>query len=313
MTSRAGTRAGVRLETAREIETARLGGRRFWYGVAAGGLCAFIWGVQAVVARRSVLDGLTTADVTVLRFLVAGTVLLPLCVRRRPFPVGELGWRRALALATLAGAPYSLVVVGGVAFAPALHSSVVTFGMIPVVATALTYPVLGEPPRASKLACLGLIVIGLVVFGWSGLRMVQTSAWRGYLLFVVAAAMWAAFSTLSKRWHVDAIGATATIAVLSLVSVPVWTTLLPMHLSGSPWGPIALQAGYMGMIVGVVSMYLYMLAVTLLGSVRASIFVALVPIVTAFVSAVLLAEHPTMPEVVGMIVVVAGVVLSIRS
>jgi hypothetical protein len=36
----------------------------------------------------------------------------------------------------------------------------------------------------------------------------------------VAATMWAAFGTLTKLWHVDAIGGTATIAVLSLVTGP---------------------------------------------------------------------------------------------
>src|SRR5688572_7891409 len=120
--------------------------RRFWLGITAGAICALIWGGQAVVARRSVHDGLTPADVTVLRYLVAGVAVLPLSFRRRPFPVGPLGWRRALALATLAGAPYSLIVVGGVAFAPALHSAVITFGVIPIASTALAYLAFREQP-----------------------------------------------------------------------------------------------------------------------------------------------------------------------
>jgi hypothetical protein len=85
----------------------------------------------------------------------------------------------------------------------------------------------------------------------------HASAWTGYLLFAVAATMWAAFGTLTKLWHVDAIGVTATIAVLSLVTVPVWVPLLPMQLAGARWGMIALQASYMGLLVGVASMYLY--------------------------------------------------------
>src|SRR5438309_2986914 len=287
--------------------------RRFWYGIAAGGLCAVIWGGQAVVARAAVLNGLTTADVTLLRYVVSGAALLPLCLRRRPFPVGQHGWRRALSLVVLAGEPYTLVVVGGVALAPALHSSVVTFGLIPIAATVFAYPAFGEHPSFRKVAHLALIVMGLVVFGWNSLSVGHASAWPGYLLFAVAATMWAAFGTLTKLWHVDAIGVTATVAVLSLVSVPVWVLLLPMHLSGAHWGMIALQAGYMGLLVGVASMYLYTRAIALLGSVRASVFVALVPLVTAFASAPGLAEQPNAPEVVGMIVVVLGVVLSLRS
>jgi drug/metabolite transporter (DMT)-like permease len=66
-------------------------------------------------------------------------------------------------------------------------------------------------------------------------------------------------------------------------------------------------------LVGVASMYLYTRAIALLGSVRASVSVALVPLVTAFASAPVLAEQPHASEVVGMVVVVLGVVLSLRS
>jgi len=69
----------------------------------------------------------------------------------------------------------------------------------------------------------------------------------------------------------------------------------------------------MGLLVGVASMYLYTGAIALLGSVRASVFVALVPLVTALASAPVLAEHPNVSEVVGMVAVVLGVVPSLRS
>src|SRR5260370_8726445 len=81
--------------------------RRFWKGLGLGILCALIWGMQAVVSRRSVLDGLSAADVTILRFLVAGAVLLPVALGVRPIIVGELGWRRALVLTLLAGPPHT--------------------------------------------------------------------------------------------------------------------------------------------------------------------------------------------------------------
>jgi drug/metabolite transporter (DMT)-like permease len=43
------------------------------------------------------------------------------------------------------------------------------------------------------------------------------------------------------------------------------------------------------------------------------VFVALVPLVTSFASAPLIAEQPNVSEVAGMIVVVLGVALSLRS
>jgi drug/metabolite transporter (DMT)-like permease len=136
----------------------------FWKGIGLGVLCALIWGVQAVVSRRSVIDGLSASDVTILRFIVASLVLFPVTLGMRPIPVGELGWRRALVLTTLAGAPYTLILVGGAAFAPALHNAVITPGLIPVMAVLLGFLVLGQRPGVMKLAGIGLILAGIPLF-----------------------------------------------------------------------------------------------------------------------------------------------------
>ena len=50
---------------------AALARRRLLLGLGCGLLTSLIWGVQAVVSRQSVADGLTAADVTILRFAIA--------------------------------------------------------------------------------------------------------------------------------------------------------------------------------------------------------------------------------------------------
>jgi drug/metabolite transporter (DMT)-like permease len=287
----------------------------FWKGLGLGLLCALIWGVQAVVSRRSVLDGLSAADVTILRFMVASLVLLPTALGVRPVIVGELGWRRALALTLLAGAPYTLILVGGAAFAPALHNAVITPGLIPVMAMLLGFLVLGQRPGVMKLAGIGLILAGIPVFSWDALTgtPAREGAWRGDLLFVLSSVMWAYFGLLAGRWNVKPIAATASIAILSLVGTPLWAMLVPMRLFHASMPAIALQAIYQGLLVGVLATFLYMRVVMLLGSVRAALFLPLVPIVTALTGAILLGEHPSISELAGMLIVVAGMALALAS
>jgi drug/metabolite transporter (DMT)-like permease len=289
--------------------------RAFWKGIGLGVVCALIWGVQAVVSRRSVLDGLSAADVTILRFVVASAVLLPVALRVRPVVVGELGWKRALVLTLLAGAPYTLILVGGAAFAPALHNAVITPGLIPVMAVLLGLLVLGQRPGAMKLLGIALILAGIPVFSWDALigTPAREGVWRGDLLFALSSVMWAYFGLLAGRWNVRADAATASIAILSLLGTPLWAMLVPMRLWGASLAAILLQAIYQGLIVGVVATLLYIRVVMLLGSVRAALFLPLVPIVTALTGAILLGENPSMLEVAGMLLVVAGMALALVS
>lgn len=283
-------------------------------GLCLGTLSAVIWGVQAVVSRQSVADELTTVDVAILRFATAGVVLLPLALKRcRPFPAGQLGWPRALLLTLLAGAPYSLVLVGGAAFAPALHSAVIAPGLIPLIAAALGWMLLGARP--SLITALGLLLIagGLALFSWEAMAEAPTreGVWRGDLLFVLAAMMWATFGVLSKRWGTHPVEATATICVLSLLSLPLWAPLFALRMWDAQPHALLLQAAYQGIVVGVVSLILYTRTIALLGGVRAALFLPLVPIVAALAGAIVLGEEPTTWEWIGMTIVAVGMAVAL--
>jgi drug/metabolite transporter (DMT)-like permease len=153
------------------------------------------------------------------------------------------------------------------------------------------------------------------VFSWDALTgtPARVGAWRGDLLFVLSSVMWAYFGLLAGRWRVQAIAATASIAILSLLGSPLWAMLVPMRLSNASLAAILLQAVYQGLLVGVLATFLYMRVVMLLGSVRAALFLPLVPIVTALTGAILLGENPSMLEIAGMVLVVAGMALALAS
>ena len=305
----------IRIETATPA-LPQPAARRSWLGIGCGLAAALIWGVQAVVSRQSVADGLTAADVTILRFAAASLVLLPFAWRRmRPFPVGALGWRRAVVLTLLAGAPYSLALVGGAAFAPALHSSIITPGLIPVFTAALVFLALGERAGPARLAGLGLVLLGVALFSWEALANTpaRAGAWIGDLLYVLTAVMWSLFGLLTKRWGADAVDVTIVTCLLSLLALPLFAIALPMHLPQAETGAVILQALYQGVLVGVGALFFYTRSVALLGAARAALFLPLVPVVTAAAGVLLLAEWPSTLEMAGMAVVVAGMTLALRA
>ena len=290
--------------------------RAQWLGILCGLLTAMIWGVQSVVSRHAMLIDLTPADVTILRFVSAAAVLLPWALKHmRPFPVGSLGWPRAWGMALLIGPLYSLILVAGASFAPALHSSIISPGLIPVFTALLIFLVTGERAGRMRLIGLGIIVLGIGIFSRDALAMAPSrpDAWIGDLLFVLIAFLWAIFGLLARRWNVSSLEVTAASCILSVPLLVIVALVLPIHMARAPFAELLLQALYQGVLVGVVALYLYARSVETLGAARATLFLPLVPIATAAASALLLAEVPSPTEIVGMAIVVAGMLIAFRS
>ena len=287
---------------------------QFWKGMAFGTLCSLIWGIQAVVSRQSVADGLSAVDVTILRFIGAGLVLLPFALRLRPFPVGRLGWRRGLILTCLAGAPYSLILVGGSAFAPAIHGAVISPGLIPLMSAVQAYLFLGERSEVSRLVCIAIIMMGIGVFSFEAVvgAGAREGAWRGDLLFALNGTLWATFGLLARRWQMDAVESTTTICILSILMMPLWVWALPIHLMDASLTTIVIQTVVQGVLVGALSLFFYARCVALIGPHRASLFVPLVPIVTAIGGVLVLGEQPSMLELIGMATVIGGMAVALN-
>jgi len=290
--------------------------RTQWLGILCALATMLIWGVQSVVSRHAMLVGLTPADVTILRFVAAAAALLPWALwNMRPFPVGAIGWRRAWVLALLVGPLYSLILVGGAAFAPALHSSVISPGLIPVFTALLVFLVTGERAGRMRLIGLGMITLGIAIFSRDALLAAPSrpDAWIGDLLFVLVALLWSIFGLLARRWQLSSIQVTAASCLLSVPLLPLLVLALPVNLLNVPFAELALQAAYQGVLVGAVALFLYARAIELLGAGRTTLFLPLVPVVTSAASAILLAETPTPTELIGMAVAVAGMMIAFRS
>jgi drug/metabolite transporter (DMT)-like permease len=273
------------------------------------------WGMNSVVMRLAVREGLTAADMTALRYGTAALLLVPFALRRPHFPVGHIGWLKALALFTLAGVPYNMAVVIGVGYASALDTSAIVFAAIPIATAILAYAFAKERLTPAKAKGLALVLAGILPFtfqavvdGW----MAGGQAWRGHLLFALAGCMWAGFTTLSKRWQFDPWEVTAAVSILSAASMPLWLRTSVAHLEAIGIGSLAFFALYMGVIVSIGSLMTFQRAVRLLGPVTSGMATALVPFVTWIGGEFVLGEVPGIAQLAGMFLVMAGLAVGAR-
>jgi drug/metabolite transporter (DMT)-like permease len=284
---------------------------------AAGTLCmlltVFIWGMQPVVLRLAAHQGLTPADMTVFRFGIASLFLIPIALRHVRFPVGALGWKRALVLTVLGGAPYNYFIIVGAAYAPALDGASILTAVALLMTVVLARALSGERITPVRLVALTLVCAGLLPFAVQSVLQgiaAGNDTWRGHAMFACAACMWGTVAPLSKRWNVDPWNFTSAIVILSAATIPLWIVALPTHWRQVDPAVVGLHALFFGLIQGVLSIVLFQKAIGLLGATTTGMFFALVPFTAWIGGQLVLGERPSVAEIAGMLLVVAGLAIA---
>jgi drug/metabolite transporter (DMT)-like permease len=193
--------------------------RRFTLGTqteAWGYLCGCVLALGAslsfAAARAGIISGLTPADLILMRFGVAGIVLMPLLLRWGLPNLAGIGWRRGLILTVLGGPAFALMQMGGYAFAPLAHGAVIHPASVTILSTGIAAALLGERLSRVHLIGAGLVISGIVLISWQGLHAaVGVGTWVGDLLFFISAMLWAVFTVLIRHWRLPALRAIAVV------------------------------------------------------------------------------------------------------
>jgi drug/metabolite transporter (DMT)-like permease len=280
-------------------------------GILFGAAAALIWGGYLAYSRLGVTQGLLPPDFAMLRFGVAGLVMLPYLARRGLFTFAGVGLWRALALTACAGPVFMLIVSGGYVYAPLPHGAVIPPSAMTVSSLLLAALVLRDHPSWKRVAGVGVILIGLALVAGGGLISGKGDlTWLGDILFVAAGFLWAVFTVLQKRWGIDPMQATAAMSVLSLILLLppflIWWSFAP--ILALPPTQLAIQIVVQGVLAGVVAVVAFAAAVVVLGASRAALFPALVPGTAILIGIPLTGEWPTVLQWIGIAVVTLGLI-----
>ena len=274
-------------------------------GVLCGAGSALFWAFGFVAARHGVLAGMSPLVLALHRFVWSGFALFPLVVHSGFGDLGGLGWRRGIALTAFGGLPLALWSYIGYVYVPLGHGSVIQPSCAAVGGLVLAHLVLREalPPR--RIAGALTIVLGLVVIGSEAVRTMGRQGLLGDLLFVAAGSSFAVFGMLLRLWRVAPMHAAAVTSVLSLVGLPI-LLFSYSNLIAAGFRENLLQAVVQGIFAGPAAIYLYTRAVVLLGAGRAALYPSLVPPFSLLVGFLTIGEVPSLPQLIGLAVVVIG-------
>ncbi|MFC5420974.1 DMT family transporter [Bosea eneae] len=215
-------------------------------------------------------------------------------------------WARLIVAGILSIAAFNVLLAFAQLMAPTSRAAILTFTM-PVWATLMAWPVLGERFDRPRLIGLGLGVAGLLCLGLPLVRAGQFSP--GLALALLASLSWALGTIITKRWPVAAPtlsiaawqlligGAAAGIGMLVFEGVPV-----PKALSA----PVTAALAFHILGAQALAYFLWFTVIARLPAGIASLGTLMVPAVGALGSVLLLGERPAASDWVGLVLVIAA-------
>ncbi len=270
----------------------------------------FIWSSFLVISRFGLTSSLTPFDLSALRFMVAGALVLPFARK---------WWPRHLSLSGLIvmsvcgpGALYSVIMYIGLASAPVAYAGVFANGSLPLFSALLMFSFRHVSPRRNQVAGIMIILVGSVMLSIQGLTGGGDNVLSGMAFFLLASAVLSVYLFGVHYWRISPRQALALVTVPNaLIYLPIWAIFLPSGLAEAEPADIAIQAIFQGLGPGFLAVLLFATASIHLGSTATAGFAASVPAGAAILAMPVLGELPTPLEWTGIITVTLGLALSL--
>jgi drug/metabolite transporter (DMT)-like permease len=277
-------------------------------GVLCGIAAALGWAAGFVAAKHGINVGFSPADLAFHRFFWSGLLLMLLLLRDGIKNLGGFGWPRGLLMSVLAGPPQAIIAYSGFILVPLGHGTTIQPGCAALFGLILATAMLHEKATAMRVIGGTIIIAGLMVFGAESLATIGHEGVGGDLLFATAGFFWALFGTLLRYYRMSGTRAIAVVGVLSaVVYAPLYVIFVGfgnmLHLSLTE---NLVQIVVQGLLAGALPIYLFARAVILIGAGRAATFPALVPGFSLIIGYLALGVIPSIPQVIGLVIVVIG-------
>jgi drug/metabolite transporter (DMT)-like permease len=277
------------------------------WGTVAALFTVTIWGGWIVATRFGVTSNLAPLEIAILRIAPPGLILLPVFFR---IPWRTLRWRYIAALIGGAGAPFLLVVSTGMQFAPTADIGALLPGTMPLFVALFAFMLLGERFDRWRMVGFVLIIAGGLEVGGVSLFAGDPGEWRGHILFLCGASMWAIYTIGLRQSGLDAWQAAAVVNTGSMLLLVPLALLFGDLQFDAPLRDIAIQIGAQGIMSGLLAMAAYGIAIRHLGASSAAAFSALTPVIATLIAVPVMAELPAPLTWLGVIAVCCGVALA---
>ncbi|MHA6529353.1 DMT family transporter [Paenibacillus sp. BAC0078] len=286
--------------------------------VTTGHLLAFItiviWGTT-FISTKILLTDFTPVEILLFRFLIGYVVLF--LIYPRPIRTASFQEEMLFIAAGLCGVTLYFL-IENIALVYTLASNVgVIVSIAPFLTAVLAHFFLEEEKlNVQFVAGFVIALAGILFIGLNGSFVLHLNP-VGDLLALLAPFVWAIYSVLMRKiskLKVHPIGATRRVFFYGLVGMLPAPFLFEFHFGLDRFSKISNIANllYLGLGASALCFVTWNLVVGILGAVKTSVYIYIVPVVTVAASALILHERITWATVVGTFLTLTGSYISER-
>lgn len=262
------------------------------------------------IAGKLGVTAVPPLELSFVRFAIAGVLLLGIArATRTPLPTERLGIVAIAAAFGILG--YNALVFVGLTMAPASDAGLIVPTMAPVL-TAVMATFIGERLTAFKVAGLALASIGAAMVIATGGEGATVSRDRliGDLMVLAGAACWAGYATIGAI----ALRTASPLGVVTLSTLIGAAMLFPLGFLEHGYADVPswelgpwLAILYLVVFATIIGFVLFYWAVQRFGASVGATTTYLVPVATLVLAYAILGERPQPLQLVGGLVILAGV------
>ena len=282
------------------------------HGHIAAFLTILIWGTT-FISTKVLLISFKPVEILFIRFMIGYFALWCVCPRRLKVRRRKQVWY--FAAAGLCGVTLYYL-FENIALTYTLASNVgVIISIAPFFTVIFSCLFLHDRrPNIRFFAGFLIALAGIFLISFGGEKNLQLNP-VGDLLAVIAAMIWAAFSTITKKisgFGYNTIQTTRRTFFYGLIFMVPALLLMDFHMELQQFASLknVLNLLFLGFGASALCFVTWNLAVKILGSVKTSVYIYMVPVITAVTSALILHEKLTRTIVSGIVLTLIGLFLS---
>jgi len=262
---------------------------------------------------KAIADGLDPLILTLVRFVLASLLFLPLVVRRNRTPKPSLRDLGRYSLISAALVVFFWLMFAALRSTTALNTSVI-FTLVPGISGMYSAVLLRERLGRYRLIALALAMTGAlwVIFRGDIHRLLTMDLGRGDLIFFVGCLFMAAYTPLVKLLHRGESMVEMTFWVMATGSI--WLLLPGLHrLPAIDWGavPVQVWAGivYLAVFCTMVTFFLTQFATLRLGPTRVMAYSYLYPPLVLAIDWFFGQGLPPLRTIIGVVIIVPAMMV----